>query len=100
MSLDMFKQRPHSRLEILGHFQDLGKASPRAEFMIVILGGEGEKSKSTGRGRAEEGMSLGRKHPFLRHTDIHAELAALGALRSPWQQGLMGEKVISESLNS
>lgn len=58
----MFKQTSHGCLEIPGHFQGevhLGKPSPLADFTVVILGREGEKSKIAGRRRAEAGKEPG-----------------------------------------
>lgn len=70
----MFKQTPHGCLEIPGHFQGevhLGKPSP-LDFMVVIIGREGEKSKIAGRRRAEEGMERGQEAsiPLAHRQDI------------------------------
>lgn len=98
----MFKQRLHSRLEILGHFRgevQFGKPSPVADFMVVILGREGEKSKNVVGERQRRAKTWAGSTRSSGTQTVHAERSALGALGSPWQQGLMGGKVISESLN-
>lgn len=60
--------------------------------MVVILGREGKESRSAGGRRAEESKGPGQEAAIPTHTDSTHELAGLGTLGSPRQQGLMGGK--------